>query len=114
MKLAGFDAHTTAAQKPATAFKKAMSVKLHRRALQHRKELEIPGWKTQCNETLDEREEPIITLRRGNYGWRVTPTWMIHPWDDSQFVKAVYFEFITFAISFLPYSFGQMLSTSLA
>ncbi len=90
MKLAGFDADTTAAQKPPTAFKKAMSVKLHRRALlQHMKALEIHGGKTQCNETLDEREEPIITLRRGNYGWRVPPTWMIHPWDDSQFVKAV-------------------------
>jgi hypothetical protein len=39
MKLAGFDAHTTAAQKPPTAAKKAMNVKLHRRALQHKGKL---------------------------------------------------------------------------
>jgi hypothetical protein len=97
MKLARFDAHATAAQKPTTAFKKAMSVKLHRRALQHRKALEIHG-----GETLDEREEPIITLRSGNYDWRVTPTWMIHPWDDSQFVKAVYFEFINLCYFLSP------------
>jgi hypothetical protein len=34
-----------------------------------------------CNNVLHEDEEPITGRRDDHYGWRLMPSWIIHPWD---------------------------------